>query len=318
MGSDVKQIKYSFPIVIDINNDIHRFKLSQTTILKRITKKENEEFWGIDKIVPDLTNVNLKRIKIIGHAATDQVVPSKKQGRYNWRNIMERHPFDNCGDILSSNYAVVIKIPSNSKIELINEAIEKVNAAFRIFRTTSTGGYIGFREGEKDAHFHSSYVLGGVCGYLENISRKDLEQIKKVFLLVEKCWHDKKFKLLNNIYSESIKKGVSAEVCFVNMVTILESIYLSESCDELTFKLSLRVAKLLSKLAKFDAEKIYQDIKEIYKIRCKIVHNGESKNVKILDWLGKCLWYARISLLFYLEDKNQFQEKNLEKLCLTS
>ena len=85
--------------------------------------------------------------------------------------------------------------------------------------------------------------------------------------------------------------------------------------DELKFRLSLRIAKILSKYFKLEVEEQFKTVKKIYDIRSKIIHCGKSKE---LNWemFAKTLLIANRLVNSYLDNKSIFEEKNLDKICL--
>lgn len=91
----------------------------------------------------------------------------------------------------------------------------------------------------------------------------------------------------------------------------LESLYLPDGNQELTFRLSLRVALMLED-SPDKSENTFLFLKEMYDKRSKIAHG---KNIKIeqpeLDRLEALL---RTSIKLFLQDKSKFNEKSLNKI----
>jgi len=62
--------------------------------------------------------------------------------------------------------------------------MQRLNLSFKLFKPTSTAGYVCFREKETDVHFHIGMPIHGPFDYL-SLTAYDLAEIQKIFKLIE-------------------------------------------------------------------------------------------------------------------------------------
>lgn len=115
-------------------------------------------------------------------------------------------------------------------------------------------------------------------------------------------------RFFNKSYSDSHFYGDA----LVDLVIVLENLYLKGEKVELGYKLGMRVACLLAKTTAKRKE-FFDDIKEAYSLRSSFVHGG--KNIQVnFDFLSKIRKYVRQSLQFFI--RNPSLKENLDDVIL--
>jgi hypothetical protein len=82
----------------------------------------------------------------------------------------------------------------------------------------------------------------------------------------------------------------------------LEALYLPDGNTELSFRLSVRVAFLLS--SKIERKNTYEFLRKIYDVRSSVVH-GNKYELNIED-IRKLEELLRKSVILWIKDKNNF------------
>jgi hypothetical protein len=94
----------------------------------------------------------------------------------------------------------------------------------------------------------------------------------------------------------------------------LETLYMPDGNAELSFRLSVRVAFLLSVLK--DRKETFDFLRKMYSVRSNIVHGSEYDlkpgDVKKLEGL------LRESIIFWMKNKNRFSASELNKALFES
>ena len=291
--------RYYYPVVLK-NEHLDPFKITPEIELRKITKTEREEFFGLEDI--DFTF----KATSIGYLGLNQWCPSKsKKGRYSLSNWFGHGAFDGSNDIFASNYVLIIECSGTP-----DHIIQRLNLALKLFKPTSTGGYLGFRENETDVHFHHSMPIHGPFDYL-SLTSSDVEEIQGIFMLIEDKKDNDKFNLLGELYDKALQGGnVEWDIRFLLLVILLESLYLPHQEQELTFRLSVRVAKLLSNLGYGQAKGIFDKMKQIYGIRSKLLHAGKREGLTF-DIFSELTNIVRVSLALYIKNPDHFSENAL-------
>lgn len=118
-------------------------------------------------------------------------------------------------------------------------------------------------------------------------------------------------------YNDSLLKTEVSAYKILSAMTSLEAL-LSDGSTEITFKIRLRVAKLLSYF-RFNPLEVSEKIKNAYNIRSKLVHGSklEDKDKDLLEFARHCtheiINYNRICLLIALQLKKTFDKQKLIK-----
>jgi len=118
-------------------------------------------------------------------------------------------------------------------------------------------------------------------------------------------------------YNDSLLKTEVNAYRILSAITSLEAL-LSDGSTEITFKIKMRVAKLLS-LFGFDALDVSNKMKNAYNLRSKLVHGSkpEDKDTDLLEfarnYTHEILNYNRICLLIALQLKKSADKQKLIK-----
>ena len=119
-------------------------------------------------------------------------------------------------------------------------------------------------------------------------------------------------------YNDSLVKTEVNAYKILSGITSLEAL-LSDGGTEITFKIRIRVAKLLS-LFGFDSLDVSKKVRDAYNLRSKLVHGSkpEENKTDLLEFARnhthEILNYNRICLLIALQVKKLFNKQELIKL----
>ncbi len=123
-----------------------------------------------------------------------------------------------------------------------------------------------------------------------------------------------KFDLAIEYFNKSYIEPYTPRDSFLDLMITLENLSLKGTHQELSYKLSMRMAYVLGEDQK-DRIDIFNFIKEAYDLRSKIVHGEKSdklNNQKFLE-LRKL---TRKSIIYFLENKDNWNGKKLDRLIL--
>ena len=210
---------------------------------------------------------------------------------------------DTDDEFCASNY--VLHAPSRQR------ALE-FNFSLKLADESSSSLYIGYEHAGATHFIHPPCYFGKdplalteetvalISGTLANISRSN---------------DDRKLSLIKEKYLYAMSEQVRREGRFVEIAIILEMLLLPQSSTELSYRFSLRLAKLASRLFSLDVQDVYRDAKRIYITRSNLVHSGSDSDIDRVSEIA--INYTRRLLLQYLEDKDMFTETSLDALCLS-
>lgn len=306
MNLPVAKHKYYFPIVLK-NEQLGPFKMTSEIELRRITKSEREEFFGLEDV-----DVTFKAVPGLGYMGFNRLLPSQStKGRYSYKFGVIHGAYDGSSDIFASNYVLIVECSDRPDF-----LIQRLNLSFKLFKPTSTGGYLGFKENEADTHIHFfGMPIHGPFDYL-SLNDADLQVIQQIFNAIEHKKDDGKFKLLADLFDRALQGGnIDLDVRFLLLTISLESLYLPEGTSELKFRLAIRAAKLLSKHGYGKAKDIFSKVGELYNIRSVLVHTGKAKGLTF-SIFSELTDIVRVSLLHYIKDANDFCRDALTNIVL--
>ncbi|MBM2824697.1 MAG: hypothetical protein HW402_361 [Dehalococcoidales bacterium] len=148
-------------------------------------------------------------------------------------------------------------------------------------------------------------VLGEKCV----IEEKDIPELKNIFtfLIAE---NDSRFNVAQRRLRLSMERS-SLEDRLIDYMIGLETLYLPDGNQELSFRLSLRMAFLLCS-APSERKETYYFVRNIYNTRSNIVHGNKYNLVK--DEIDKFEELLRKSLKLWLNDKSNFSKKALSNI----
>ena len=150
-------------------------------------------------------------------------------------------------------------------------------------------------------HFEN-IVVGGKCV----IGEEDIPELKRIFTFLM-SEDDSRFNVAQRRLSLGIERK-SLEDWLIDYMIGLEALYLPDGNQELSFRLSLRMAFLLY-TDPIERKGMYYFTREMYKTRSNIVHgNKYDLNVNEASKLEELL---RRSLRLWIEEKSKFSVNKL-------
>lgn len=210
---------------------------------------------------------------------------------------------DDNDEYYASNY--MLCAPSRKRAE-------EFNLALKLCGHSTSSLYIGYDDGGT-VHFISPPCYFGKSALeITGASTKNLSQILSH---VSFNRDDKKVQIMSEKYLYALSRDIRKESRFIELAIILEMILLPKASVELSYRFSLRMARLMSKLFKVKTEEAYKNAKRIYSTRSNLVHSGADKDLEQVAPIA--LDYTRRLMCAYLEDKAIFGEASLDGLCLS-
>lgn len=134
------------------------------------------------------------------------------------------------------------------------------------------------------------------------VSKDQFERVKKLFIFFDNNKQNSlnvALQRMNNAYLRS-----SDQDAIIDTVIALEALVNSDGSGEITYKVSIRTACILSEVSEctYSAEEIYETVKKIYNYRSKIVHGKSTKaNVNEIKTKDICVNNALASSLEILK-----------------
>ena len=226
-----------------------------------------------------------------------------------------------------SNYLLqIILRKDTSEIEpgqFLDEAEEKIKKAitvFRLFKKETIGYNLMFQP------LSEAQEYGYTVQFLFYNQLRPIGKNPEIYTL-EKCEIRTFIGFFNNFYKILLSKfDLAIEYfnksynepyprdSFLDLMIVLENLWLKNSSQELSYKLSIRMAHILGK-NKEERIHIYDFIKEAYSLRSKIVH-GERSNALDIQKFIELRELTRKSLIYFLENKDNWDGKKLDRLIL--
>lgn len=211
---------------------------------------------------------------------------------------------DEIDEFCSSNYVLVA--PSL-------ERAKEFNFALKLAGNSSSALYIGFKTTTPAQYFLTPPCFFGKSALI--VKDEDVKSLATLVGQIECARGDKKLQTMREIYVHALAKQRRKESRFIEIAIILEMLLLPSSSAELSYRFSLRLAKLLNKLTGEPINDAFKFARRIYTTRSHLVHAGSDKD---LEEIGPVAYnYVRILLAAYLSDRTLFQEACLDELCLS-
>lgn len=306
-----KIIKTLAPVIL--NSDIEeKTEILSNVFLEKFTEEERSDFYG----------VKIKEISQEGEPIS--LNEGISLGGFNHKleisNINSRIPFNmynmNSPEIYA-NYKLIFDCNDGVYLE-------------KAFMLINTGNFGLCHKFTIEDSFRSLVIPGkkpyAKCFPYTKFNKSDIDNFRKIYPIIFKSKDDKRLKLIFNKLKFVISSDqIPNENRFIDLMTIMEMLYLPELGNELKFRLSLRTAKIFNKFYNDDSNKVFNEIKKVYDIRSSIIHNGEAKTKKgqlinLTDEsnniLVKFLNIVRKSILVYAKNPKFFSQDNLNKICL--
>jgi len=200
----------------------------------------------------------------------------------------------------------ILEAKSAKKIEYFQQALI-------LYKDGRTGISFGIHPKSRNLRFFYP-VMPCYGKEVYSLKEVDIPKIKELYGYIKNI-KNKIFDLIIEKFLFALSgEGIRNEHRFLELVSILEILYLSGESGEFTFKISLRTAKVLSKYLSFDSEEVFDKMKKIYKVRCGISHSGYHKDTK--EYLNDLINYTRQSIKLFLQENSLFTKGELDKLCI--
>lgn len=292
-----------YPILFE-KCSVRKFTFSDNVSIQKMTMAKRIDLMGIKKVERDSKNGGIKQItypkkKKKCAMSVDHFFEGSFLGGYST-------------DLLASNYLIIFDNESH-------EDFLAINVAFKLWTLTSSGISYSIMPDKNSFGFSPPSHFGGIFDYA-NINLKDLKQVKNIFEKYKKLKDDEHLKLMieNFFYALSGEKKINYKIRFMQLTTILEMLYVPNGQQELSFRLAIRAAKIIGKNKSYDAIDSFKELKKIYEIRSKIVHQGEYKKEDLQKYFGILANFVRISLFVYLDNPKVFEDEMLNAIVLKS
>ncbi len=188
--------------------------------------------------------------------------------------------------------------------------ILKSSAAYRDHViTTETITYSPYAGVTSRVPFFENIVLGDKCV----LSAEEADELKAIILKAKQAGFQP-FKIASNRLSFGMERRFDEDKLLDYMIG-LESLFLPDGNDELTFRLSLRVAFLINQ-DMVERKKIFKFIRKMYELRSKIAHgNAHGKKFKLTkEDISKIEGILRSTLKIYLENPSAFTSDSLNNV----
>ena len=230
------------------------------------------------------------------------------------------------GSIYSNYLLEVILEKDDPAIEtgqFFYEAEEKIKKAIAVSRLIKKE-MIGYNlmvqplsEGQKYGHTvkflsYKKLRLNGKNPEIYTLEKGEIRRFIKVFNNFYKIILSK-FDLAIEYFNKSYDEPYPRD-SFLDFMIVLENLWLKNISQELSYKLSMRMAHILGK-NKEERIHIYHLIKEAYNFRSKIVH-GERSNALDIQKFIELRELTKKSIIYFLENEDNWNEKKLDRLIL--
>jgi len=210
---------------------------------------------------------------------------------------------DKIDEFCSSNF--ILTAPSL-------ERAKEFNFALKLAGNSSSALYIGFKTTTPAQYFLNPPCFFGKCTLVFN--EEHVNALATLIGRIERARGDKKLQTMHEIYIHALGMERRKESRFIEIAIILEMLLLPSQSAELSYRFSLRLAKLMNKLTGESANDVFKLAKRIYTTRSHLVHAGYDE--KLDEVWPVAHNYVRILLAEYLNDKTIFEESRLDELCL--
>lgn len=291
----MKNGKVYFYYPLTITSDLNSISLNKSLVLRKITDYEIKTFFGIE-------NRKLSKNYFLESCNTIQ-------GSYYPLGDVAYHILANTYSIFSSNY-VLVSQKGTQDAQLFNWVL-------KLLLSGRSGVHIGFNSKSPALEFIHPNPYFKVLE-ISSLNKNDEKELKSLFLKIQRLSSNSLFKLLLDLYLSSISGNVIRdETRFVDLMTVLEILYLGNNEGELKYRLSIRIAKTFSSYYEENPQATFDVFnKVLYKIRSEIVHTGRSKSFTSEE-LKTLIEFVRKSLLLFVKDPEIYKSENLNTLVLS-
>jgi len=286
MISEMK--KYIIPIGINVKRtpllksfDIDIFKF------RKIEEKELKNFYGITKIRRD-TNGRAKTVsgpEISGRGFLLSISLSGTETMRLW------------------NTQYVIEFIANEAADF-EKQITRLLLSFKLLKSQSFFAPIILCEDTTKVDFvkfQSTYKIN--TNFV--LTKKELHEARDLYYKIAELESEPKIGLILERYNYTIGGNITEKNLFVELVSILESLYLDNDTNQLSFRFSLIISYILNNPTKTKFN--FDWSKKIYDTRSELIHSGKSK--KYNDELYNSLKENTGKLIiWYLKNNKNYKE----------
>lgn len=206
-------------------------------------------------------------------------------------------------EFCSSNYVLVA--PSS-------ERAREFNFALKLAGNSCSALYIGYGP-NGTFHFLQPPCYFGQSALL--VSQDEARSLAKLVEKIAQARGDKKLNIMRDIYVNASAIALRKESRFLEIAVILEMLLLPSSSQELSYRFSLRLAKVMEELYGSLPAEVFERGRRIYKTRSRLVHSGKDRD---LDTIAPIAYgYARTLLAAYVADSTLFDDAKLDAICLS-
>lgn len=215
----------------------------------------------------------------------------------------------------STRHAQYKRFIESSQFILEAKSVEKAKyfqKALKLHKNGKTGISFGIHPKSKSIRFIYPVPFYGKEVY--SLEEEDVSKIKELYDYIKKTKINNFNLIIEKFLFALSGEGIGDEHRFLELVSILEILYLPKEWEEKTFKISLRTAKVLSKYLSYKSKDVFDNVKKIYKIRGAISHSGSHKDTG--KYLNELITYTRQSIKLFLKKNRIFTKEALDKLCI--
>lgn len=217
-------------------------------------------------------------------------------------NIQIGPVVDTFFEFCSSNYVLTACSP---------ERAVEFNLALKLTGISCSSLYIGYKP-NGSRYFLSPAGYFGDCPLM--VTGTEKFTFSRLVDQISLLRRDQKLKVISDIYRQAFATELRQETRFIEMVVILEMLLLPAQSTELSFRFSLRLAKLMGNESGQSIDDVFKHARQIYASRSNLVHSGKDR---ALDSIAPTAYeYVRKLICMYLADSTQFDEARLEAMCL--
>jgi len=214
--------------------------------------------------------------------------------------------------------------PETEPGQFLDEAEEKIKKAIAIFRLFKKET-IGYNLIVQPLSETKQYGYTARFQFYQKLWSS--EKTPEIYILKEseiqpfKIFFNNFYKILFSRYDLAIEyfnksyiEPYTPRDSFLDLMITLENLFLKNTSQELSYKLSMRMAYILGKDKK-DRINIYRFIKDAYNLRSKIVHGEKLDKLDNQRFL-ELRELTRKSIIYFLENKDNWNGKKLDRLIL--
>lgn len=287
-GGSTTKTKYFAPLKIEIHNFKSYRKIGNLKI-RKIRSDELEKYFGVEDVVLDDN----------GHVIDCTKLYKPQTSLSFLITDLEFIKLIGCRYIIES-------VDQKD----IYETIPKLLLAFRLYKSGEIFAPVIMNNSTPSVSFIYPLFTKEKDKYEINLS--ELRKIDKIYEIIKKNKRSN-LELAFERFNNAISDKTDNKNAFIDFVTILESLFLKNTKQEVRFRFSLYVSYLLCN--KIKIKETFREIQYIYDARSELVHSGKSKNYNNERFL-KIKEYTRLLLLWYLEQQGIDSIKDSEILIL--